>query len=565
MVEPQGCINDMGQGKLIDKILFELRVLLMREKNELERTRLTIWSASVCQRWRTFLLPTLYSSLVFEFYDPRPPEPEPASDDDSSADSDEDPEERRYRRQERRRRRMLQRDNYVLAYQDHFKWRTNAGILVSSGRMDLTIELVMRGHYGYDFNQLAYLLPLTGANFVDWPNIETMRFVGHLSEGMNFVCPDDVQVFVDMVYDKMPNIKDIRYPNRIHNNKQFIFILLAMIYQYLPKLRSLGLDHVLPITYPLNYSPELTRVRIDPVFVKSYHNFPRIDPRPLRHVQIYGARSDFIWSYFQQQEENVIEFTNLETLRLTQAGSMWMSSEMPESTNMIQLSFPKIKEVHLNNILGVYHTILVPFIHSKLRKLYIEENSSHIVTIPPIIYQCTEELVLQISDVRYNYRDDYEGGLDEMYLHPANIKKLTVNYSLKPENFTWISVEHLRIDLLVVDFDMPERLMQVMPKLKCMLINFPHYTHEEKDAERPEFKLDRSILEKTKLQYIGLHNLRLQKTEIDYVKGFLKRYPQLCDIQLLSNMVPVIREFVEEENIDIIVGEFPPPKKPSYH
>ncbi|KAJ1938246.1 hypothetical protein FBU59_004500, partial [Linderina macrospora] len=425
MHEQYGCLNDVGYGKLLTPILNHLRTSIRGEKNELERTRLTIKAASVCQLWRNFFLKDIYSALVFEIYDTRPPPPETETEESSDDVDDEDDDAYQARISERNRQRRLQRVPYHHFSPEDFAWRTNANLIVGNGLMHLTTEVVMRGRYGYDFNTLAYMLPTWGANHVDWPNVKKLSFVGHMGEGSSDVFADDVQVFIDMVFDKMPNINDIRYGRRMLNNKQFVCFLLALLYHYLPDLRTLGLDHLLPFTYPLKYSPELTRVRIDPTFVKAYHNFPPINPKPLRWLEIFGVRSDYIWSYFQQPppkegEYTLLEFPNLEYLHLDQVGSVWTNVDMPDGISRMKLSFPKIQELHLVNMLRVYPDIFEPFANSKLRKLTLEEHSAQILDLPESLYLNCPEIHFMVQDARYSYKVEKKDRIEKIFSLPSN-------------------------------------------------------------------------------------------------------------------------------------------------
>ncbi|KAJ1941805.1 hypothetical protein FBU59_003391, partial [Linderina macrospora] len=110
--------------------------------------------------------------------------------------------------------------------------------------------------------------------------------------------------------------------------------------------------------------------------------------------------------------------------------------------------------------------------------------------------------------------------------------------------------------LLLVNFQIPEYLMQAMPNLRCLLITFPPYNYEEKDVDNAPIVLDRDLLAKCKLEFLSLMELRVRDTEYEYVKGLLRKYPTLCDIQLPEEMVPLMKEFAEEEGLDIFIGTF---------
>ncbi|KAJ1934309.1 hypothetical protein FBU59_005740 [Linderina macrospora] len=330
-----------------------------------------------------------------------------------------------------------------------------------------------------------------------------------------------------------------------------------LIRHFLPQLHTLHIWYPFPVVGLKSISHSVTKVRIDASLLANLPQFPQIPAPQLRQMEIFELDSGFRWGMFTSSTNgNQVVFENLEELKLE------YSHGEPDSLLIIQeelqMAFPKLRKLVVENVLMFYPDFYTLFNDSPLRSLEFREYLDMLHGVDPQIIAQVKELHLIICDDDLDMSDISYEDITKFFMTRSQVQHaqlLLGGLPLPiPEGILWHDLRQLTIETEAVDWTGFARMLSQLPHLWS--IEVLRSTMVSTD-EGPDVVVEGTGPISVSLQVFAISSyaLVLSASDAAWVRLLVERAPALMKLGLPPSYIGQFEEYAEEAGKEIHVFE----------
>ncbi|KAJ1954677.1 hypothetical protein EC988_002301 [Linderina pennispora] len=436
----------------------------------------------------------------------------------------------------------------VLASAAKSRWVSNIGSIVAAGMSDRAKDMRVIGAFDTQGAVLDEVLESLGFSAGQWDNVRSITFVGGIFSVGTASVGEVAHSACAYLGRRLPGLVEVDHTQLAAANSLQGVVSNMLIRHFLPQLHTLHIWYPFPVVGLKCIPQNVTKVRIDASLLANLPKFPQIPAPQLRQMEIFELDGEFRWSMFASDPaSSQAIFENLEELKLE------YSYGEPESLSVIQdelqMAFPKLRKLVVENVLMFYSDFYTLFHDSPLRSLELREYLDMLHDVDPQVIARVHELHLIICDEDLNLSDMSYQDITKFFMTRSPVQHaelLLGGLPLPiPEGILWSELRQLTIETELIDWTGFARMLSQLPHLWS--IEVLRSTMVSPD-EGPDVIVEGTDPISTSLQTFAISSyaLVLSASDVAWVRLLIERAPVLMKLGLPPSYIERFEAYAEE-------------------